>query len=118
MAGSATSAIAAWTAAKFPANQIVLGVPAYGHSFNVDPSAALSSSGTIAPYPSFIKNTTVVGTDQCGNPENPADGMNFVDLVNQGYLNTNGTAANGIDYRFDNCSQTVCWITFLTFILC
>lgn len=59
-AGSATSAIAAWTGANFPADQILLGLAAYGHSFNVDPSKALDTSGKIASYPAFNPNTTVV----------------------------------------------------------
>lgn len=105
-AGSATSAIAAWTGAKFPAKQILLGVAAYGHSFNVDPSKAVVS-GTLASYPDFIKNTTTAGVDQCGNPAGVSDSLNFVDLVTQGYLTSNGTAASGMTYRFDNCSQTV-----------
>jgi len=106
-AGSATEAIASWTQAKFPASQLLLGVPAYGHSFSVKTSNAVDASGILAFGASFTKNTTSVpGVDQCGAPNVVSDVMNFVDLVSNGYLNTNGAAANGISYNFDNCSQT------------
>lgn len=69
-AGSASSAVKAWSSAGFPASkasphflpktiltwftlQIVLGVPAYGHGYYVSPSAALNSSGNLAAYPPF-----------------------------------------------------------------
>jgi len=105
-AGSAAFAVAAWTGAKFPANQILLGVPAYGHSFSVSPSAAVTSPGVLASYPPFTKNTTVVGTDQCGNPVVAPDTFDFSALVQQGYLTSAGSPSSGIDYRYDTCSQT------------
>jgi len=52
-AGSATSAVTAWTNAKFPADQIVLGVPAYGHSFFVDEASAVNAQGQLVAYPPF-----------------------------------------------------------------
>lgn len=67
-AGSAVSAVKAWTNAKFPVDkvhfldllrcpsnsykkyvQIVLGVTAYGHSFHVNTSATFDSSNTLYP---------------------------------------------------------------------
>jgi len=106
-AGSATEAIASWTQAKFPASQLLLGVPAYGHSFSVNPSNAVSASDILTFNVPFTKNTTSApGVDQCGTPNVVPDDMNFVDLVNNGYLNANGTAANGVSYMFDDCSQT------------
>lgn len=104
--GSAMSAIAAWTGAKFPAHQILLGVPAYGHSFSVSPSTALTSPGVLASNPPFTKNTTIVGKDQCGNPVAAPDTFDFSALVQQGYLTSAGTPATGIDYQYDSCSQT------------
>ncbi|KAI5981229.1 hypothetical protein EDD15DRAFT_2414362 [Pisolithus albus] len=50
--GSAKSAVAAWTAAGFPADQIVLGVLAYNHSFSV-PSSTAAPNGQIQLYTSF-----------------------------------------------------------------
>ncbi|KAF8999063.1 glycoside hydrolase [Cyathus striatus] len=115
--GSATSAVKAWTAAGFPANQIALGVAAYGHSFHVDQSAALDSSGNLVAYPAFDKSlqplgdsedsNSTTGVDQCGNPAGGPSGVfNFWGLIEGGFLNADGTPAQGIDYRFDNCSQT------------
>lgn len=114
-AGSAVSAVQAWTAANFPAEKIVLGVASYGHSFHVDTSAALSSSGAVDLYPAFDgsqqphgdKDDGNAGVDQCGNPVPIGGIFNFWGLVDGGFLNSDGTAASGIDYIFDNCSQTV-----------
>ncbi|KAF8198658.1 glycoside hydrolase superfamily [Pholiota molesta] len=60
-AGSATSALKAWTNAKFPASQIALGIPAYGHSFHVDTSVATDSSGQLALYPPFVESLQPLG---------------------------------------------------------
>jgi len=116
--GSAHSGVTAWTAAKFPANQIVLGVPSYGHSFSVAPSAAIVNNA-LALYPQFDKsyqppgqgetNTTTNSTDVCGNPSGNSGIWQFNGLVTAGFLqNNNGTvtAASGMYYTFDNCSQT------------
>ena len=96
--GSAVSAVKAWTAAGFPANQLVLGLASYGHSFQVTENDAFANSGNttqassassttealpagstpIAAYPEFNKNVqpfgdswdvdAPAGVDQCGNP--------------------------------------------------
>jgi chitinase len=121
--GSAASAINAWTTAGMPANQIVLGVAAYGHSFTV-PKADAFNGTSLALYPAFNASNTPKGDSQdvgtptgtadvCGNPQ-PAgfDGIfNFWGLFQQGYLrNTSSSLVevnSGISYMFDNCSQTV-----------
>jgi chitinase len=113
-AGSAVSAVQAWSNSGMHPNQIVLGVPAYGHSFSVSTSAALSGS-TLVPYPTFDKANqpagdswdSPAGPDQCGNEQLAGGIFDFWGLVDGGFLTTNGTAAPGIDYRFDSCSQTV-----------
>jgi chitinase len=114
-AGSAVSAVQAWTAANFPANKIALGVAAYGHSFYVDKTAAVDSSGNLASYPPFDNAQQPhgdsedgnAGVDQCG-AQVPIGGIfNFWGLVDGGFLDANGTAASGINYRYENCSQTV-----------
>ncbi|KDR72562.1 hypothetical protein GALMADRAFT_73528 [Galerina marginata CBS 339.88] len=113
-AGSATSALKAWTDAQFPASKIVLGVAAYGHSFHVGTSAATDSSGQLALYPPFDKSQQPLGdsdipgatTDQCGNTVGVGGTFNFKGMISGGFLDANGNAASGIDYRFDNCSQT------------
>jgi chitinase len=114
-AGSDISAVQAWTTANFPANKIALGVPAYGHSFHVDKTAAVDSSGNLASYPPFDKSQQPHGDNQDGNAgldqcgvQVPTSGIfDFWGLIDGGFLNADGTAATGINYRYDNCSQTV-----------
>jgi chitinase len=116
--GSAVSAVKAWTGAGFPANQIVLGVPAYAHSFSVSQSAA-APNGSLALYPTFnnamqpagegeTANTT--STDECGNTVSGYSGVwNFEGLISSGFLQNNNGTVNpgpGMMYTFDNCSQT------------
>ncbi|KAF8345344.1 endochitinase [Amanita rubescens] len=115
--GSAQSAVAAWTAAKFPAKQIVLGVPSYAHSFSVSSSAAIVNNA-LALYPQFDKShqppgqgetNSTTGTDECGNSSGPSGIWEFNGLITAGFLqNSNGTvtAASGMYYTYDNCSQT------------
>jgi hypothetical protein len=47
--------------------------------------------------------------DQCGNPVTPGNSgiFTFKDMVTAGFLDASGGPAEGINYRFDNCSQTV-----------
>jgi len=114
--GSAVSAIKAWTTAGFPADQIVLGVASYGHSFHVNPTDALDASGNIKPYPPFDKSqqpagdkldSTATGVDVCGNPNVVGGIFNFWGLIDGGFLTDTGTVADGIAYKLDNCSVTV-----------
>jgi chitinase len=117
--GSVVSAVKAWTTAGFPASQIAVGVASYGHSFHVDKSNALASNGSLELYPKFdasqqpagdsdnTTTTTTQATDICGNPAGGVSGIfNFWGLIDGGFLTENGTAAQGIDYIFDDCSQT------------
>ena len=121
--GSAVSAVASWTAAKFPAKQLVLGVPAYGRGFQVEQAAALpTGSGELAAYPPFDPITPrgdrldqrSTGVDECGAPASGGYSgiFNFWGLIEQGYLTGAGVPANGISIRFDQCSQTVHTVPF------
>ncbi|CAE6420051.1 unnamed protein product [Rhizoctonia solani] len=113
-----SDAIEAWTKAGFPADQLVLGIGAYGHGFSVAPANALNNS-ILNPYSTFNKSFTppgdawddapVNGTlDVCGNPKVQGGTWNFWGLIEGGFLNENGTAntAEGIAYKYDECSQT------------
>ncbi|KAJ7354628.1 glycoside hydrolase family 18 protein [Mycena albidolilacea] len=118
--GSARSAVEAWVSAGIPRSKIVLGVPGYGHSFNVNASAAFLSSSSFAnatlltPYPSYdTLNHTVGdkwdgtgGTDICGRFWGPGGIWDFWALVDAGYLLANGSAAAGVPYHWDACSST------------
>jgi chitinase len=46
------------------------------------------------------------GVDVCGNSNVVAGVFDFWGLIDGGFLTADGTAANGIDYVFDRCSQT------------
>ena len=110
------SAVKAWTSAGFPSNKIILGVASYGHSFHVNTNSALDASGNLKLYPPFEKSqqptgdkwdSSATGVDVCGNPNVVGGIFHFWGLINAGFLTKDGTVANGIDYTFDNCSQTV-----------
>ncbi|EPQ53629.1 glycoside hydrolase family 18 protein [Gloeophyllum trabeum ATCC 11539] len=116
--GSATSAVKAWTAAKMPADQIILGVASYGHSFSVSTSAA-SNGSSLAAYPAFNKAEQPDGdkwsgdatfnasaTDACGNPVTKSGIFDFWGMVDGGFLTANGSVAEGMMSRYDECSQT------------
>ncbi|KAJ7049709.1 glycoside hydrolase family 18 protein [Mycena amicta] len=126
--GSANSAIEAWVGAGIPRGQIALGVPAYGHSFDVNrtsafvttpssSSASPSSSSAplqLVPYPQYdtLNHTPgdawdgTGGINQCGVYTGPAGTFAFFSLIASKYLLANGTIAPGIPYRWDECSQT------------
>lgn len=78
------SGVAAWTAAGFPVDQILLGIAAYGHSYFVNNKDALNQTKThgneltlLSSYPPFNASASIMGdlwddapgVDQCGNPE-------------------------------------------------
>jgi len=114
--GSAVSAVQAWSKAGFPKNQIILGVPSYGHSFRVKRCEALDTSGKLQLYPVFNKTDqpagdkwdgTAGGVDICGNPNVVGGIFDFWGLIDAGFLGPNGTAAPGIYHTFDECSKTV-----------
>ena len=117
--GSVVSAVNAWTSARFPVNQIVLGVPSYGHSYFVARSKA-TVNGIIAQYPAFNKSLQPVGdswdappsVDVCGAPTPQGGIFDFWGLIKGGFLAADGTAAQDILYRYDKCSQTVSLFIF------
>ena len=85
-------------------------------------SVSPNPSGTkaIAAYPAFDSHVqpqgdswdeiAPAGVDQCGNPTDggPSGVYNFWGLIEDGLLTSNGTAASGMGFRRDTCSQTVC----------
>nr|VWP00486.1 Swi1p [Ganoderma boninense] len=116
---SARTAVEAWTKAGMPASKILLGVPTYGHSYAVAPAAAVDASGTLAEFPAFEGGVRPQGdvwdvvpglnaTDVCGNATRVSGDWHFRNMVNatNGFLETYGTAREGVLYRFDDCTQT------------
>jgi chitinase len=113
---SAISAVKAWSKAGFPISRMILGVPAFGHSYRVSKSSALNSSGNIQLYAPFNKADQPPGdrwdiaagsVDACGNPTVTGGIFNFWGLIEAGFLKDDGTVASGIEYDFDDCSKTV-----------
>ncbi|KAF5321759.1 hypothetical protein D9619_000582 [Psilocybe cf. subviscida] len=115
-AGSAVSAVKRWTKAGIPANRIVLGVAAYGHSFKVAKSNAFKSGSTtqLAVYPAFDSSVhptgdswdDAAGLDVCGNEQTAGGNIDFWGMVDLGFLNSDGTPKQGITQVYDSCSQT------------
>ncbi|KAJ7939291.1 glycoside hydrolase, partial [Mycena leptocephala] len=113
--GSVASAVNAWNTAGMPLSQIVLGVPSYGHSFRVSESDAFTDGcAQLALYPPFNASDTpagdawddLPGLDECGNLQGQGGLIDFWGMVQEGYLNADGTPATSVPYLFDNCTQT------------
>ncbi|KAI3574061.1 glycoside hydrolase superfamily [Fusarium oxysporum f. sp. albedinis] len=125
-AGSAEEAVSQWSASGIPKNQIVLGVPAYGHGFSVNRTSALGNTnctqGTnaqfgprLALYPPQNSTDRFQGSswdndpaiDSCGNPNPPGGTYTFWSLITEaGFLDVYGNPAPGIMFAWDNCSKT------------
>ncbi|KAI6044412.1 glycoside hydrolase family 18 protein [Pisolithus marmoratus] len=113
--GSAATAVKAWRAAGFPLKKTVLAVPSYGHSYYVTPSDAFANNTkNLAPYPPFNTSKSplgdgwdnATGIDACGATQPSGGTWNFRGLVAGGWLGDDGKPAQGIYYRYDNCSRT------------
>ncbi|KAJ7054431.1 glycoside hydrolase family 18 protein [Mycena amicta] len=115
--GSAVSAVKAWTAANFPANQIALGLASYGHSFSVAPKAAIQGS-SLALYPTYDASAQPMGSadspgdstslDPCGNPAGVSGIFTFAGLVQSGFLNDNGTGGSRASSMFSTSAARRC----------
>lgn len=85
------SAVNEWSAAGIPKDQIVLGVPSYGRSFNVSNENAFpNGTSTLALFPAFDKDSQPLGdswdspnitTDACGNESGPSGVFEFRGLI-------------------------------------
>lgn len=118
--GSALSAVQAWTKSGMPVEKLVLGVPAYGHSYRVRKQEAFVKGSTtqIALYPRMDSKAPPAGTkwdsrpgetDICGvNATTPGGIIQYWGMMEHGYLDNLGNPKSGQIYKFDNCSKTVC----------
>ncbi|KIY49515.1 chitinase [Fistulina hepatica ATCC 64428] len=113
--GSAVSAVNSWMNAGMPANQIVLGIAAYGHSYTVNSTDAYpNNTWELGLYPAFNSSDRRLGDswddpagyDECGVYEQAGGIYTFAGLVRDGFLGEEGDPMAGIAYVFDECSQT------------
>ncbi|EKM79886.1 hypothetical protein AGABI1DRAFT_72570 [Agaricus bisporus var. burnettii JB137-S8] len=113
--GSGASGVKAWNEAGIPMDQLILGVPSYGHSFRVRKADAfVNGTDTLASHPKFDTADPPVGdswddaagNDECGVAQGPGGNIDFWGLIEQGYLTQNGDFAQGVPHRFDTCSQS------------
>ncbi|EAU91084.2 endochitinase [Coprinopsis cinerea okayama7 len=114
--GSAVSSIEEWTKAGIPLEKLVLGVPAHGHSYDVSPVVALSRSNSsqLNAYPSYSPADRKRGDrwdgeggmDVCGVTWGPGGVYTYWGLFEGGFLNADGSVAEGIVSRYDDCSET------------
>ncbi|KAL0579745.1 hypothetical protein V5O48_002239 [Marasmius crinis-equi] len=112
--GSAVSAVKAWSSAGIPKNQLILGVPAYGHSFTVNKTSALNGTDQLQLYPAF--NASVrqagdkwddgAGPDACGVDQPNGGNFNFWAIIEAGYLNQDGSPRHGA-YVYDEKRELV-----------
>jgi len=81
-----------------PMNQMVLGVPSYGHAaYRVPRKNAFKAGSTtiLASYPAFNRTdippgeswSDPAGTDVCGAAQPAGGTIDFWGLIEQGYLN-------------------------------
>ncbi|KAJ7473248.1 endochitinase [Mycena latifolia] len=102
--GSVTSA--------FPAEKIVLGLAAYGHSYNVTPADAEPSSGGLSTYPALggaqpagpSDNSSSTAPDVCDNVAGVSGVYTFAELVDTGFLSEDGTPLE--NHVYDQCTRT------------
>ncbi|KAF5358984.1 hypothetical protein D9758_004836 [Tetrapyrgos nigripes] len=114
--GSAVFAVQKWTEAGFPADQILLGIPAYGRSFSVSKTSAYVNGTTeLAAYPPFNSTTHPIGdswdidggtVDPCGTINPNGGHWRFWALIEAGLLDECGKNVSGVPFRFDDCSKT------------
>ncbi|KAG6332514.1 hypothetical protein ID866_6576, partial [Astraeus odoratus] len=113
--GSVVTAVKAWRTAGFPLKKMVLGVPAYGHSYRVPPADAFkNNTKQLAPNPPFNSSQAPLGDswdnttsiDACGVKQPSGGTWSFRGLVAGGWLDQDGNPAQGIYSRYDNCSRT------------
>jgi chitinase len=109
---NAEAAIRSWVGAGFSANQIVLGVPAYGYVSRSDrqqlatrdDTSGMNTTNGIAMEMSAVELKNEEGGGDAGQ-------IQFNQLVKQGALVRNNgggyDGAGGFERRWDSCSSTV-----------
>ncbi|KAH8765982.1 family 18 glycosyl hydrolase [Diaporthe sp. PMI_573] len=113
--GSGNMGVQAWLDAGVPADKLVLGLAAYGHGFRVNETSAMSPNGTLQLYPAQNSSDRFQGSswdddppiDDCGNAQPPSGTYPLWSLITEaGFLDETAKPLPGIQYTWDNCSQT------------
>ncbi|RSH80958.1 uncharacterized protein EHS24_008387 [Apiotrichum porosum] len=108
---NAYSAVASWTAAGFPANQITLGVPAYGYIQKSTATQLYDRSWRGIPIPPHKQKARASSSVTVSNTDGgTTDGQIMFDgLVSQGALvlsDGSYIGAGGFTRHWDSCSST------------
>ncbi|KAI7778038.1 hypothetical protein LA080_002675 [Diaporthe eres] len=113
--GSAKLGVQGWLDAGVPADKLVLGIAAYGHGFRVNETSALNGTDTLQLYPAQNSSDRFQGSswdddprvDECGNASPPSGTYPLWSLITEAnVLDETAKPLPGIQYTFDNCSQT------------
>ncbi|KAH8813770.1 endochitinase [Flagelloscypha sp. PMI_526] len=118
--GSITSGLGWWTDNGFPKEKIILGVPAYGHSYIAPKANAFKNTtkhtSELNLYATFDVEQYPVGdawddppaVDACGILESQGGVWSFWGMIKAGWLTKDGKPSKNKDitYIFDKCSQT------------
>lgn len=116
---SVQDAVSLWTTRGFPAERILLGIPAYAVSFTTVSSTLAKTeigSYTSQIYQQWTKQTPMGApgdsnaayTDQCGTTSSGYSGQwQFKDMISAGILSADqSTGLKGYERIWDQCSQT------------
>ncbi|KAJ0104251.1 hypothetical protein J7T55_001738 [Diaporthe amygdali] len=113
--GSGKLGVQAWIDAGVPADKIVLGLAAYGHGFRVNETSAMNGTDTLQLYPAQNSSDRFQGSswdddpsiDECGAASPPSGTYPLWSLITEAnFLDETAKPLPGIEYTYDNCSQT------------
>lgn len=113
--GSGKLGVQAWLDAGVPADKLVLGLAAYGHGFRVNETSAMNGTDTLQLYPAQNSSDRFQGSswdddppiDDCGNAQPHSGTYPLWSLITEAnVLDETAKPLPGIQYTWDNCSQT------------
>lgn len=66
----------------------------------------------------FRLTSYLASKDECGVTNGPGGVFDYSDMVQKGFIDSKGNAANGFLHQFDECSQTVSSRLSLLLMIC